>query len=193
MPTAKLFSRSILLACLFFSVGGCIKILAQASDEPSDLNHGKRTWGAYIEDQAIENKLRYNIYQADEKFAAGRIIVVSMNGVVLIAGQVENKALKDRATRLAKKVRHVKRVENELSLSGPISFLAKRSDDFISAKLKIRLLFSSGVPGRRVKIKTENGIVYLMGLVSKEEGQRIAASAQKTYGVQRIVKIFEYI
>jgi osmotically-inducible protein OsmY len=182
---------TLIVACLALS--GCIRMIAATSSEPVDRHHGERTLGSGIEDQAIENKTRINLYRASDQLADARIKVVSYNGVVLLAGQVETSELKKQAGNIARRIRHVEQVHNEIGISGSSSFLARANDAWLTSKVKMRLYFNGDTPGGRTKVVTVNGVVYLMGLLTREEAEAVVSSVQNVYGVQKIVKIIEYI
>lgn len=172
---------------------GCSTLIAPFSHQPMDLNHGKRTLGAKIEDQAIETKVRVNLKRAGEPLSHEHIVVVSYNGNVLLAGQVSSDDVKSQAGNIAERVRHVRHLHNELDVVGAGSTLARANDSWITSKVKLRLAFAGDAPASRTKVVTENGVVYLFGLLTRAEADAVVARVQKVYGVQKIVKIIEYI
>ena len=184
------FSHVLTLFVLFATVSGCASLSKGMSEEPVDQNHGKRTFGAFIEDGNIERKVAVNLARASAELDESRIVVVSYNGNVLLAGQVANDDLKAQAGNIADQVRHV---PNELQVVGSNSFLARTNDTWLTSKVKSRLLINGEAPGWRTKVVTENGVVYLMGLLTHEEADAVVEQVQKVYGVQKIVKIIEYI
>ena len=187
------FSHVLTLFVLFATVSGCASLSKGMSEEPVDQNHGKRTFGAFIEDGNIERKVAVNLARASAELDESRIVVVSYNGNVLLAGQVANEDLKAQAGNIAEQVRHVRHVHNELQVVGSNSFLARTNDTWLTSKVKSRLLINGEAPGWRTKVVTENGVVYLMGLLTHEEADAVVEQVQKVYGVQKIVKIIEYI
>ncbi|WP_300348714.1 BON domain-containing protein [uncultured Alcanivorax sp.] len=187
------FSHVLTLFVLFATVSGCASLSKGMSEEPVDQNHGKRTFGAFIEDGNIERKVAVNLARASAELDESRIVVVSYNGNVLLAGQVANDDLKAQAGNIADQVRHVRHVHNELQVVGSNSFLARTNDTWLTSKVKSRLLINGEAPGWRTKVVTENGVVYLMGLLTHEEADAVVEQVQKVYGVQKIVKIIEYI
>jgi|SRR5690554_439323 len=189
MNTPRLFLCALLITLL----SGCATLVAPMSSEPTDRNHGERTFGAVIEDQAIETKTKINIKRAREPLSTQRIVVVSFNGQLLLAGQVESESLKRQAGDIANNIRHVADVHNELQVSGKASFLARMNDTWLTSKVKTRLAFAKDARASRTKVVTENGVVYLLGLMTRKEADAVVAQVQKTYGVQKIVKIIEYI
>ena len=186
-----------LLLALFtitlLGLGGCGSMLATMDVNAIEEDEGERTLGRMIEDENIETKALVNIHDANEAFDGSNIKVVSYNGYVLIAGQVANQALKDQATKVVKEVRGVRRIYNELEIAAPSSAMTRTSDTWITTKVKSFLLGSFDIEGTRVKVVTEDGVVYLMGLATREEADRIAAEAADIAGVQKVVKLFELL
>jgi len=186
------FSTIALAFCL--ATTGCSSVLTAARDEPINDNRGTRTIGSKIDDSLIETKAAVNIAKAHPDLDnASHIVVASYNGVVLLAGQTPREELKQLAEQTASQVQRVKRVHNELQLIQPSSALARSNDSWLTTKIKAQMLTDPSVPGSRIKVITENGIVYLLGLVTRQEGNRATSLVQSVSGVQRIVKLFEYI
>ncbi|MGI3129772.1 BON domain-containing protein [Halopseudomonas pachastrellae] len=187
MIRASVIALSLVLA-------SCSSVLTATRDTPIEDNHGTRTFGSTIDDQLIETKVAVNVNKADTAIESeGRIVVTSYNGVVLLAGQVPRGDLIARAGEAAKQVQRVKVVHNELTAGSRLSLLARNQDGLITANLKARLLTDGTIPGSRIKVVTEAGVVYLMGLVSHQEADLAVQQAQQIGGVQRIVKLFEYL
>jgi osmotically-inducible protein OsmY len=174
-------------------LSGCSSILAVGTAEPIQENPGKRTIGSIVDDEVIETKTLVNIRKTGDRLAKAHIVVTSYNGIVLLAGQVASAPLREQAATVAAAIPKVQRVYNELTVSGATSGMARSNDAWITAKIKSKMLAKSAIPANRIKVVTENGTVYLMGLLSKEEGDRAAELARKTAGVQKVVRIFEYI
>ena len=180
-------------AFLLIALSGCTSMSKGMSDQPTDQDHGSRTFGAFVEDGNIERKVSVNLARASEELDQSRIVVVSFNGNVLLAGQVASEDLKAQAGNIADQVLHVRHVHNELQVIGNNSFLARTNDTWLTSKVKSRLFVNGDAPGWRTKVVTENGVVYLMGLLTRDEAEAVVSQVQKVYGVQKIVKIIEYI
>lgn len=185
----KLFFITTLLLLL----SACASWVAPLSDQPADAFHGKRTLGSKIEDQAIERKCYLNLQRGLPAANESRLVVTSWNGQVLLAGQVPSEAVKQEAERIVLQIRHVIHVHNELETGHTASWFARTNDGWITTRVKMRLLFGPDIPGGRIKVVTENGAVYLMGLLTREEAEMAVTTARKVRGVQKIIKIFEYI
>ncbi|GAA5111043.1 BON domain-containing protein [Alloalcanivorax gelatiniphagus] len=180
-----------LLATLLLS--GCAALTKNMSQEPVDADHGSRTFGAFVEDGNIERKIKINLARTSADLDESHIVVVSFNGNVLLAGEVASDDLRVQAGNIAERVRHVRHVHNELKVSGKTGALARTNDSWLTTKVKSRLLTHSETPGWRTKVVTVNGVVYLMGLLSRAEADAVVAQVQQVGGVQKIVKIIEYI
>jgi osmotically-inducible protein OsmY len=161
--------------------------------DPIQDDPGERTLAQQIEDESIETKARVNIHAANEAFFDANLAIVSYNGYVLLAGQVRTMELKNQATDVVRQIHGVRRIYNELEIASPSSAMTRSSDTWITTKVKTWLLGRSDTEGTRVKVVTENGVVYLMGLVTREEAERISEVAAGISGVQRVVRLFELV
>lgn len=188
----RLILYPILLASLL-SAAGCGSLLTAVGVDTIEDEPVERTLARQIEDESIETKSRVNIHAANDAFNDSHLVIVSFNGYVLLAGQTHAEALKTQATEVVRKIHGVRRIYNELEIASPSSVMTRTSDTWITAKVKSLLLGSSDTEGLRVKVVTENGVVYLMGLVTRDEAARISDKAAGVAGVQRVVKLFEIV
>ncbi|TBU78534.1 phospholipid-binding protein [Pseudomonas daroniae] len=155
---------------------------------------GSRSIGNKIDDQFVGPDVANAISRAHTDLASptSRIVVTSYNGVILLAGQTPREDLKGIAEQTARKVQGVRKVHNELQVQQPNSLLARSNDSLLTTKIKTQMLADSGVPGSRIKVVTENGIVYLLGVVSRQEANAASNVVQSVSGVQKIIKLFQY-
>jgi osmotically-inducible protein OsmY len=185
---------SLLALTLCLGISGCSSVLTATRDNPIEDDRGTRTFGSKIDDSLIETKAAVNIAKASPDLDQGsHIVVTSYNGIVLLAGQTPRADLKAAAEQAASTVQRVKKVNNELQVMAPSSLLARNNDAWLTTKIKSQMLTDSAIPGSRIKVVTENGIVYLLGLVTQQEATRATNLVQGVSGVQKIVKLFEYI
>ena len=185
---------SLLALTLCLSVSGCSSVLTATRDNPIEDDRGTHTFGSKIDDSLIETKAAVNIAKASPDLDQNsHIVVTSYNGIVLLAGQTPRADLKALAEKEATGVQRVKKVNNELQVMEPSSILARNNDAWLTTKIKSQMLTDSAIPGSRIKAVTENGIVYLLGLVTQQEATRATNLVQGVSGVQKIVKLFEYI
>ncbi|MDH0646697.1 BON domain-containing protein [Pseudomonas sp. GD03867] len=189
---SKRLGLMALTLCL--GVSGCSSVLTSARNSPIEDDRGTRTIGSKIDDSLIETKVSVNIAKANPELDKGsHIVVSSYNGVVLLAGQTPRADLKSLAEQTAGQVQRVKKVHNELQVMQPSSILARNNDAWLTTKIKTQMLTDESVPSSRIKVITENGIVYLLGLVRQQEANAATNVVQGVSGVQKIVKLFEYI
>jgi osmotically-inducible protein OsmY len=183
-----------LMACAAAALlSGCTAILSETNDKPIETDPGSRTFGAVIDDQSIETTATVNIRKTDPGLQHANIVVTSYNGVVLLSGQAPNEELRALAAETAARVKNVRRVHNELVVGENTGFAARSADAVITSKIKSKLLAAKGIKDSRVKVVTEHGAVFLMGLVTQAEGDIATQAAQETGGVQKVVRIFEYV
>ena len=156
---------------------------------------GNRSIGNKLDDQFLAPKVISQIQSAHADLTAptSHIVVTSYNGVILLAGQTPRAQLRDLAEQSARLVVGVKKVHNELQVQPPSPGLARSNDTLLTTKIKTRMLANSAVPASNIKVVTENGIVYLMGLVTREEANQATELIQNVSGVQRIVRLFQYM
>ncbi|CAA0110100.1 Uncharacterised protein [Halioglobus japonicus] len=186
-------SLILLLACTVLPLSGCGSILASMNMGKIEDGPKDRTVGQIIEDDNIETKATVNIHADNAAYHDAHLVVVSYDGYVLLAGQVNDEALKDNATEIVRKIKGVRRIYNEMEISPPTSALTRTSDAWITTKIKSGLLSSDNVGDTTVKVVTENGVVYLMGAVTQSEADLIAHQVSGVSGVRRVVRLFDII
>jgi osmotically-inducible protein OsmY len=154
---------------------------------------GSRTPGTILDDDAIEFESVQKIKASDPEFESSHIVVVSHNGVVLVAGQVATEALKHKAAEVVESMEHVASVHNELEI-GPATSMAVRSNDaWLTTLVKAKLIGDSKIDADRINVTTENSVAFLMGTVTREQARYAVEVTQTVTGVEKIVKVFEYI
>lgn len=184
------------VSAVFLSVAllqGCGSMLAAIDSNAIVDDPGERSFYQRLADETIETKAIVNLHAADDGYDQAHLVVQSYNGFVLVAGQVPNEDLRQKTNSVLREIRDVRRIYNELEVAASSSAMTRASDAWISSKVKTFLLTGRDTPGLRVKVVTEDGVVYLLGLVTQEEADRIAAQAADVSGVQRVVRLFELI
>jgi osmotically-inducible protein OsmY len=186
-----------LMAALFFGatllpvLQGCFPVVAAGVGTGVMAVIDRRTLGAQTEDEAIEWKAAARI--DDRLRGLGHFNFTSFNRKVLISGEAASEEAKDEIARIVSGIANVRHVYNELVV-GPASSLAARSNDsFITSKVKSRSVDSGKFNPLQVKVVTEAGTVFLMGMVTQAEADAAARVAQTTSGVKKVVWLFEII
>ena len=190
-----IFNKQLFLISLLpLLLTGCAAAVIGAAGTTASVAHDRRTTGTFIEDQAIELKAVKSFFSDKEIYDSSHINVTSYNTVVLITGETPSEDMRQRIVNIVKNNQKVTHIYDELTIAAPSSWTSRSSDTLITAKVKTRLLtlkdFDGGI---RVKVVTEKGVVYLMGLLTRAESDFATGAAQKSGGVQKVVKLFQYI
>ncbi len=173
------------------ALSGCIGLAATGVAVGTMAALDRRTVGAQAEDQAIELKAAAQLREQIEQ--AGGISVTSFNRKVLLTGQVASAQDKRKAEQIVAGIDNVRSVHNELQVLGRPSFTTSAADTAITARVKTALLEARDLQANTIKVITESGTVYLLGLVTRREADRAAQVASTVAGVQRVVTVFELI
>jgi len=180
-----------LLLCFPLLTGCPLYSVSTASGSNSYISEDRRTSGIFIEDESIELKASRRIYQ---QFGNNvHINVTSYNRIVLLTGEAPTEAIKTDIERLVMGVDNVRRIHNEIAIAANTALSSRSHDTLLTSKVKARFLAQRKFQINHVKIVTENGVVYLLGMVTREEGDNAAQIASSTSGVRKVVKAFEYL
>jgi osmotically-inducible protein OsmY len=184
---------SILAMLLFLQ--GCAALVVGGAATTAVVAHDRRTTGTVVEDQAIELKTYDRLAQNETVKQSSKVNVTSYNKVVLLTGQADSEAARRKAEQLASQVEQVRRVVNEIEIGSTASFVEHSRDVALTTEIKLKLT-NVDLPNfdpLRVKVITERGSVFLMGLLTKEEAHAVTEVVRYISGVRRVVKVFEYI
>jgi osmotically-inducible protein OsmY len=182
----------LLLIALFPLFQGCAPLLVGgAAAGGAMMANDRRTVGAITEDQGIEMKVSSRIRERYRD--AAHVNVTSYNRRVLLTGEFPDATARAEVERIARSVENVHSVYNETIVAGVTSYTARSNDSIITSKVKGRFLDARRFNALHVKVVTENGIVYLMGLVRRQEATDATEIARTTSGVLKVVRVFEYI
>ena len=172
-------------ACVPVAIGVGVAATASVATD-------RRTTGTQLDDEVIEDKSSLT-FQERFKGDAFHINITSYNGVVLLTGEVPAESAKADIEQIVRSNPKVRAIQDELVV-GPVTDLGSRSNDtLITSKVKARFVEANKFQINHVKVVTERGVVYLMGIVTRDEGNAAAQIASTTEGAQRVVKVFEYI
>jgi len=183
---------SILLLLPVAILQGCATAVVTGAATGATIAIERRTTGTIIDDQTIELKAAKAIFQDKPFNEQTHINVTSYNGIVLLTGEALTEELKQQATSMIQQIPKVRRVHNELNIAAPSGVTSRSSDTWITSKVLTKLAADQTINHFHVKVVTENSIVYLMGLVTHAEAERVVEVVRTSAGVQRVVKIFEY-
>ena len=182
----------ILLAHLFVLQGCAPVAITGATTAVTTLASDRRTTGTFIEDEAIEIKSRLALSNQKDLNKRVHINFTSYNTSVLVSGEAPTEADRQAVIDLVNNVEKVTRVHDEIAIAAPSSLISRSADSVVTAKIKAKIIAEKNLSSLHIKVVNENGVTFLMGLVSTQEADVATEIARRTGGVQKVVKLFEY-
>lgn len=188
---ARLLAAALISASCLLAAGCAPLVVGAAVGGTALVATDRRSVGAQADDEAIELKIANT--RSTRYGDRVHVNVTSYNGVVLLTGEVPDQAVKQAMVELARTTDRVRRVQDEMVIAAPTTLGERTNDTFITSKVKANFVEANRFSASHVKVVTERGVVYLMGLVNRGEGDDAGRIAAGTSGVVRVVKVFEYI
>jgi osmotically-inducible protein OsmY len=189
--TAALVAAAVFVAAAGTTLTGCAPVVVAAGVGAGVMvATDRRTTGSQVDDESIEFTIST---EADKRWGDGvHLNATSYNGIVLLTGEAPSTTVQDEIAAFAKGVEHVRSVQNEMTIGEVTDMTSRTNDTYLTGIVKSRLAESSAALAKYVKVVTERAVVYLMGIVTVDEGNTAAQIAASTSGVARVVKVFEY-
>lgn len=172
---------------------GCIAAVAGGAVVATKAVTDPRSVGTQVNDGTLELRVESAVNQDEQMRAETRVSATAFKGVVVLAGQAPTSELQNRAKQIAEGVEGVTRVHNGIRIGAPIGLDVAANDTWITTKIRSQLLTSSDVKSSNIKINTENGEVFLLGLVTQKGANSAAEVARNTAGVRKVVLAFDYL
>jgi osmotically-inducible protein OsmY len=179
--SAAIFLQGCVAAAVVTIVGGA----SVATDE--------RSVGTQLDDQKIELDAYAKLGEQEALNDHANIQVISINGSVLVIGQAPNTYLRDLAIKSINEVKQIVQLHNQIRISNTVSITTKSNDVWLTSKVKTALFGSDELDATNIKVVTENGEVFLLGLITEKQANEAVNIARNVSGVNRVFKIFEYI
>ncbi|CAI2160203.1 MULTISPECIES: division/outer membrane stress-associated lipid-binding lipoprotein [Serratia] len=183
---AVLFSALLLQGCVAGVVVGSAAVATKTATDP-------RTVGTQVDDGTLEARVENAISKDQQLKKEARVVATAYQGKVLLTGQAPTTELASRAKQIALGVDGAVEVYNEIRQGTPVSLGTASSDTWITTKVRSQILTSDTVKSSNVKVTTENGEVFLLGLVTQQEGQSAAQIASQVSGVKHVTTAFTYV
>ena len=171
---------------------GCAAVVVGGAAGTAKATGDRRTLGAQWDDQTIELKAANLLADNKSLSASSKISVYSNNGRVLLVGQTPSDAYKQEAGKIVGRIEGVRHVYNELRLGTPVSIGVRSNDTWITSKVRADMLGTKNFDSTKVKVVTENSEVFLIGLVTRQEGDQAVEIARHVSGVKQVIKAFEF-
>jgi osmotically-inducible protein OsmY len=183
------FAATALIAALPFLAGCVPAVIATGATVGVMSAQDRRSTGVQADDEGIEWKAAQSV---PERYSqASHLNFTSFNQRLLITGEVPSEEAKAAISEQAARIVGVKEVINETTV-GPASSLSVRSNDsYITSKVKARLVDEKNLSATHVKVVTESGVTYLMGIVTDREAKVAVTIARTTEGVRKVVNVME--
>ncbi len=184
--------RVLSLIIVALLLQGCIFVVGAAIGAAAATGvYDHRQMSYTLRDMKTANQIVKRIRANPDMRDNCHIEVTVFNGVVLLSGQTPTDEWRQQAGEIAKSADNVDKVYNQLTIEGPTSSLTRTSDSWITTKIRSLMLANQELKSSSIKVITENGTVYLMGIVSSSQADIAVDIARQVSGVQRVVKIFQ--
>lgn len=192
---ARVARTAITVAALLVSatqLAGCFPVLAGAMGTGVVMATDRRPTGTQAIDRGLQVEIdstlgsRYNDTQA-------RVSTTVFNRKVLLTGEAANATIKQQIEQYVRGLPNTRVVDNEIELTTSPDFMTRSNDTYLTSKVKTLLVTADGVPANSIKVTTDKGVVYLMGVVTNTEGDKATDVARNASGVQKVVKLFDYV
>jgi len=181
-----------LILAASFLVSGCAPVVVGAAAAGGvAVAADRRPADVQLADERIEWTASGRV--SDALKDQGHVNVTSYNKMVLLTGEATTEALKGEAEKISAAVPEVKTVVNDLQIGAPTSMGSRSNDSYLTSVVKARFVGEQKFNPLYVKVVTENGTVYLLGLVTRKEADDATNIARHVSGVKRVVRVFEYI
>lgn len=190
-----MYKKIMLVPLMLLPLSGCVPVVlvaAGATASTTIIAKDPRSFRTIVKDQNAEKRAQDKINNDPDLAAHSHISVAVFNHVALMVGQAQNSDLNQRAYDYVSHTASINRVYNQVKISGSTSMIERSNDSWLTSKVKSALVAQKGVPSDAIKVITENGIVYLMGIVSQDQGELSANTARRVDGVREVVKVFQY-
>ncbi len=193
ISTAKSIALSLTLILIIFQVSGCFPVVATGIFAGAFAVSDRRTAGIILEDETIEIKFiseKVRNYSSKDGIS---VDATSFNRTVLLTGWAPNEVVKKEFARLTAQIENVREIINEINIGPPATSATFGKDAILTAKVKASLIDEDDLNGIVVKVKTESGTVFLMGIVTEKEAVLAADIASRIIGTRRVVRAFEVV
>lgn len=185
--------KLITIAAIMLSLQGCIFVVGAAAGAAAIAGvYDHRKIEKIALDQKMTNDIVDRLNSIPGLTQSSHINVAVFNQTVLLTGETPDAGQRQQAEAAVRSMPDVIQVYDQIAIRGPISSLTKASDSWITAKIKTQMLATKGLQSGTIKVVTENGAVYLMGLVNRDQADASVYIARQVAGVQKVVKVFQY-
>jgi osmotically-inducible protein OsmY len=181
---------TLVLSSLLLS--GCAAVVVGTAATSAVVAQDRRTTGTFVEDKSIQLKAVQSVDRVTKGDPISHVSAICYNSRVLLVGQVPSRAVKSDIEANVRDIEKVRNVHNEIQIAEPTTMKQRSIDAWITTRIKSEMALTKDFNPTRVKVTTENGVVYLMGIVRPFEEEIAVDIARNVKGTEKVVKIFEY-
>lgn len=184
----------LIILCIFPLLNGCVAAaVVGGATAGGAVVYDKRSFKTINQDRHAAERGQTIIDHSKILKGRSHISIAVFNRILLMVGQAQTPELRDYAQKLINdNVKNVQRVYDEVNVAGSSSFLQRTNDTWITTKVKTAMLGAKNLHSSNIKVITEDSTVYLMGLVSHQQGDLAGHVARRVPGVKKVVKVFQY-
>jgi osmotically-inducible protein OsmY len=192
-PTPALLRFAALALALSLAplLQGCFPVVVAGAGTAALVATDRRPLDVMLGDERIELTAGRRISELAKDQA--HVNVTSFNQTLLLTGEAVSAKIKADIEKAVAEIPQVKSVVNELQIAGPSSFASRSNDTYLTGRVKAAFLAAGKFSANDVKVTTEDGVVHLMGLVTRKEADDATDVARSISGVKKVVRVFEYI
>jgi osmotically-inducible protein OsmY len=188
--------RKLVLVSLLLLLQGCVAIFLIGAVAGGAIVYDRRNVEDKVQDQNITYEINNVINSSKVLYDlcpknSCHIEVAAFNHVVLLIGEVPSVAARDEADKIARNVKHVKKVSNEINIGRPLSTSVQLEDSWLTTKVKSALLATKSLNSGDLKVVTSNGVVYLMGIVTPAQAELATSTTRQVDGVKKVVTLLQ--
>lgn len=190
----RLPSLKVALLILFLTqIQGCAGVVVVGAVGGAVMLNDERSFSTQLDDTNADFNIASALSTHEGISNQANITGVVMNGNVLMIGQAPNSMLRDAAINKVQSMKLGGKLHNQIRIGNPTSFTTRSNDTWITTKVKSRMLAADDLDVTKIKVITENGEVFLLGLVERSQAELAVDIARNTAGVRKVIKVFEYI
>ncbi len=180
------------LVAMLLMLQGCAGAVMVGAVGGAMMVNDERSFKTQLDDTNADFNISSALSSHDDLKNQANVTGVVMNSNVLMIGQAPNSMLRDKAVRTVQELKIGGKIHNQIRIGNPTSFTTRSNDTWITTKVKSRMLNEDGLDVTNIKVVTENGEVFLIGLVARQQADLAVDVARNTAGVRKVIKVFEY-
>ena len=189
-----MFKRIAVTLLCVASLSGCASFISSGTGTaPVGTESGARSLGQVFIDNSIERTAKINLYKLDSRFKQSRVNIESFHGNVLLTGQVPDAHLKQLAEDNVRAMSDVKTIHNYITVGNQISYSTIMQDTTVTANTRGLIMKAVVVSDSKVRIHTEDGILYVMGRLNQAEINDLNQVLQQVGNVTKIITLIDNV